>query len=173
MFALDLTHSVLAAELDLAIIAEPSENPHLTLVQLATVPLCIEMQADHPAARKSSVSIKEFGDVGWMIFPRNAHPIVCDRISDASRQAAVSPVELHHYVGPQEAVQLVTENFGVAFMAKGVAEQIRDPEIAVRPLSQPSLRVTSYLVAACRPILKARKRVWACIPAKGASQFQD
>ena len=38
MFAMDLTHRVLAAELDLAIIAEPTENPHLTLVQLATVP---------------------------------------------------------------------------------------------------------------------------------------
>jgi hypothetical protein len=34
MFALDLSHGVLAAELDMAIIAEPSENPHLTLVQL-------------------------------------------------------------------------------------------------------------------------------------------
>jgi DNA-binding transcriptional LysR family regulator len=146
MFALDLAHSVLAAELDLAIIAEPSENPHLTLVQLATVPLCVAMQPDHPAARRSSVSIEEFGDVGWMIFPRKAHPLIYDRILDAGRQVNVSPFELHHYVGPQEAVQLIAENFGVAFMAKGVAEQIRNPEIAVRPLLQPSLQVTSYLV---------------------------
>ena len=65
---------------------------------------------------------------------------------DASRQAAESPVELHHYVGPQEAVQLITENFGVAFMAKGIAEQIRNSEIAVRPLTQTSLQIASYLV---------------------------
>jgi len=146
MFALDLAHSVLAAELDLAIITEPSENPHLTLVHLATVPLCVVMQVDHPAARRRSVSIEEFGDVGWMIFPRKAHPVIYDRILDASRQAAVSPVELHHYVGPQEAVQLITENFGVAFMAKGIAEQIRNSEIAVRPLTQTSLQIASYLV---------------------------
>jgi DNA-binding transcriptional LysR family regulator len=146
MFALDLAHSVLAAELDLAIITEPSENPHLTLVQLASVPLCIAMQADHPATKRRSVSIEEFGDVGWMIFPRKAHPVIYDRILDAGRQAAVAPVELHHYVCPQEAVQLITENFGIAFIAKGVAEQIRNPEIAVRPLSETSLRVTSYLV---------------------------
>ncbi|MCU1322988.1 MAG: transcriptional regulator, LysR family [Acidobacteriaceae bacterium] len=146
MFALDLAHSVLAAELDLAIITEPSDNPHLTLVQLATVPLCVVMPADHPAARKRSVSIEEFGNVGWMIFPRKAHPVIYERILDASRQAAVSPVELHHYVAPQEAVQLITENFGIAFMAKGVAEQIRNTEIAVRPLSQTTLQVTSYLV---------------------------
>jgi DNA-binding transcriptional LysR family regulator len=146
MFAMDLTHSVLAAELDLAIIAEPSENPQLTLVQLATVPLCVAMQADHPAAGRRSVSIEEFGNVGWMIFPRKAHPVIYDRVLDASRQAAVSPVELHHYVAPQEAVQLILENFGIAFMAKGVAEQIRNTEIAVRPLSQTALQVTSYLV---------------------------
>ena len=146
MFALDLAHSVLAAELDLAIIAEPSDNPRLTLVQLATVPLCVAMPADHPAARRGSVSIEEFGDVGWMIFPRKGIPPPGDRILDAGRQATVSPVELHHYVAPQEAVQLITENFGIAFMAKGVAEQIRNTEIAVRPLSQTAFQVTSYLV---------------------------
>jgi DNA-binding transcriptional LysR family regulator len=54
MFALDLAHSVLAAELDLAIITEPSDNPHLMRVQLATVPLCVTMPADHPAGRRSA-----------------------------------------------------------------------------------------------------------------------
>jgi DNA-binding transcriptional LysR family regulator len=146
MFASDLAHGVLAAELDLAIIAEPAENPHLTLVQLARVPLCVAMPSDHPAARRRFVSIEEFGDVGWMVFPRKAHPVIYDRILDASRQAAVSPVELHHYLAPQEAVQLITENFGIAFMAKGVAEQVRTSEIEVRPLSQTSLHVTNYLV---------------------------
>lgn len=146
MFALDLAHGILAAELDLAIIAEPSENPHLTLVQLETVPLCVVMPADHPATRRGSVSIEEFGNVGWMIFPRKVHPVIYDRILDAGRQAAASPVELHHYVEPQEAVQLIAENFGIAFMSKGVAEQIRHPEIAVRPLSEAALHVTTYLV---------------------------
>ena len=146
MFALDLAHSVLAAELDLAIIVEPSENPHLTLVQLATVPLCVVMPVDHPAARRGSASIEEFGNVGWMIFQRKVHPVIYDRILDVGRRAAASPVELHHYVVPQEAVQLIAENFGIAFMSKGAAEQIRHPEIAVRPLSEAELRVTSYLV---------------------------
>jgi DNA-binding transcriptional LysR family regulator len=146
MFALDLAHSVLSAELDLAIISEPSENPHLTLVRLATVPLCVVMPADHPSARKGSVSVAELGDIGWMIFPRKAHPTIYDRILEAGREANISPAELHHYVATQEVVQLITENLGIAFMAKGVAEQIRNSEIAVRPLTQTSLQVTNYLV---------------------------
>ena len=47
MFALDLTHSVLAAELDLAIIAEPSENPSSPpSFNLRPYPLYMAMQAD-------------------------------------------------------------------------------------------------------------------------------
>lgn len=146
MFALDLTHSILAAELDLAIITEPAENPHLTLVQIATAPLYVAMLADYPAARGGSVSIEEFRDMGWIMFPRKAHPVIYDRILATSQESAVVPLEVHHYVGPQEAAQLIAEGFGIAFMEKGVAEQIRNPEIAVRPLSHPSLQVTSYLV---------------------------
>jgi hypothetical protein len=104
------------------------------------------MPSDHPSARKHCVSISDFGGIGWMLFPRKAHPVIYDRILDASRLAAVSPVELHHYVAPQEAVQLIKENFGVAFMAKGVAEQIQTDDIVARPLTQTSLQVTRYLV---------------------------
>ncbi len=38
------------------------------------------------------------------------------------------------------------ENFGVAFVAKAIAEQFRGQGIAVRPLLHPSLQVSSYLV---------------------------
>lgn len=146
MFALDLAHSVLAAELDLAIITEPPENSRLTLVQLATVPLCVVMPVDHPASQKTTVSVSDFAGVGWMIFPRKAHPAIYDRVLDIGRQSGVSPIELHHYVTPRETVHLITENFGIAYMKKGVAEEIRHSGIIVRPLSEASLHVTTYLV---------------------------
>jgi DNA-binding transcriptional LysR family regulator len=146
MFALDLAHGVLTAELDLAIITEPSESPMLTLVQLETAPLYAVMAVDHPAARRRSVGMNDFSNVGWMIFPRKAHPIIYDRLLEAGREAGVTPIELHHYLTPQEAVLLIKENFGIAFMAKGIAEQIHEQEIAVRPLVPPSLQVTSFLV---------------------------
>jgi LysR family transcriptional regulator, benzoate and cis,cis-muconate-responsive activator of ben and cat genes len=145
MFALELAHSLLSAELDLAIIAEPTETPLLTLVPVATVPLYVAMPSDHRAAIQRSVSIDEFGDIGWVMFPRKANPVIYDRVLEASRQAAVSPVELHHYVAPHEAVQLISENFGIAFMSKGTADQIGNPEIVVRPLSHKALEVTNYL----------------------------
>ena len=145
MFAPELSHCVLSAELDLAIIAEPPGNPLLTLVPIETAPLCVAMSSEHSAAKQSSVSINDLGNVGWMLFPRKANPIIYDRVLEASHQAAVSPVELHHCVSPHEAVQLISENFGVAFMSRGTAEQIRSSQIAVRPLSHKALEITSYL----------------------------
>lgn len=145
MFAIELAHGVLSAELDLALIAEPSTNSLLTLVELSATPLCAVLPIDHPATQQQSVSIEDFGDIGWMMFPRKAHPIIYDRVMDAARVANVSPIELHHYVSPQEVVQLIEENFGVAFVARGVADQLPRSNVVVRPLSHQTLRVTTYL----------------------------
>ncbi len=145
MFVSDLVHGVLTAELDLALVGEPPDNPALTLARISTSPLCVAMPSDHPATGQSSVSIADFGKVGWMIFPRKSHPTMYARILEAGQLAAVSPIELHHYVSSQEACRLVNQNFGIAFMARGLAEQIVDKEIVVRPLREPSLSVTTYL----------------------------
>jgi DNA-binding transcriptional LysR family regulator len=59
MFATDLVHGVLSSELDLAIIAEPPENPMLTLVRLDMAPLYALMSIEHPAVAQRSVN--EFG----------------------------------------------------------------------------------------------------------------
>ena len=146
MFAPDLTHAVLAAELDLAVITEPSDNPLLTSVLISTAPLCVAMPADHPAAQKTSVSMRDLAGVGWMLFSRRTHPKIYEGVLEAGRQAGVSPVELHHYVSTQEVVQLISEDLGVAFVARGVSDTLRSPEIAVRPLSENALQLRSYLV---------------------------
>jgi DNA-binding transcriptional LysR family regulator len=144
-FANELVHSVLSAELDLAILEDPLDNPLLTLVSLATVPLHALMSADHPAAKKRSVDLEDFRNVGWMMFPKRANPNTYDKILEMGKQATVMPVELHHYMAPQEVVQLISENFGIAFMPKGIAEQMAGSEIVARPFGSKSLQLTSHL----------------------------
>src|SRR6185437_9730053 len=144
-FAHELVHSVLSAELDLAIIEEPLENPLLTLVALSTMPLYSLISIDHPAAKRGRVELTDFANVGWMMFPRRANPTIYERVLEMGRQAGVAPVELHHYMAPQEVIQLIAENFGVAFMPKGTAEQMAGTEIVARPFAAKSLQMTSYL----------------------------
>lgn len=146
MFAHDLIHGVLSAELDMAIVEEPSENPLLTLVPLMTVPLVALMSSDHAAAQQRDLQVEHFSNVGWMIFPKRANPITYERFMALSKQVYVAPVELHHYTVPQEVLPLISENFGIAIMPKGIAEQMESPGYSVRPFSAEALRVTSYLV---------------------------
>ena len=144
-FAHELVHSVLSAELDLAILEEPLENPLLTLVALSSLPIHSLMSADHPAARRGRVEVADFANVGWMMFPKRANPTMYERVLEMGKQAGIAPVELHHYMAPQEVIQLIAENFGVAFMPKGIAEQLAGSEIVARPFAAKNLQTTSYL----------------------------
>lgn len=81
-----------------------------------------------------------------MIFSRKANPTVYDRLVDLRRQRKVEPIDVHHYVAAHEVVQLIRENFGVAFIAKGMAAQIETPEIVIRPLNHEILHLKTYLV---------------------------
>lgn len=145
-FAHELTHGVLSAELDLAIIEEPVASGSLTQVALQALPLHVLMSRDHPATKRSYVTIDDFGNVGWMMFPKRANPAVYDRIMETAKQSRVAPVELHHYLAPQEVVQLIAENFGVAFMPRGIAQQLESQELVSRPFDSKAFQITSYLV---------------------------
>ena len=144
-FANELSHSVLSAELDIALLEEPIDNPLLTLVPLVTAPLNAVMSPDHPAANQATVRVEDFRNIGWMMFPKKANPALYDRLFETAKHAGVAPMELHHYLSPQEVVQLISENFGVAFMPPGVAEQVAGNQLVTRPLASKALEFTSYL----------------------------
>lgn len=146
MFLGELVHGILAAELDLAIITEPPASPMLTIVPLVTAPLYVVLPVDHEASRKTEVSFQDLGEADWLVFPRAANPPIYDRLIETGRASGATPAELHQYVGPQETVQLLAENFGIAFMSKGCAEQVRSPELVCRPLSHKPLEISSSLV---------------------------
>jgi DNA-binding transcriptional LysR family regulator len=146
MFAQDLIHSVLSAELDLAIVEDCLENPLLTRVVISTEPFYALLSIDHPASKQRSVAIEDFRNVGWMMFPRRAGAAIYEKILDTGRRAGVEPMELHHYVAPQEVVQLISMNFGVAFMPKGIAEQLAGPGMVALPFDSKDLRLSSQLV---------------------------
>ena len=104
------------------------------------------MPAQHPAASKFTVELRDFGKNEWVLFSRTAHPRIYDRLMNEARMEGVAPVELHHYIAPLESLQLISGNFGVAFAAKGMADQLRGADIVVRPLTAKALQIASYLV---------------------------
>ena len=140
-FSFDLVHGLLAAELDVALIAWPPESPALTLVEVAKAPLYVCLPQAHPCARHTDVRLDELGRDSWILFNRRVHPLLYDAIFRCAREHRASPKEVHHIVTPDEAVRLVKEHTGVAFMSKAVALGNEQPGVVMRPVAEESLLI--------------------------------
>ena len=144
-FSFDLVHSLLAAELNVALIAWPPESPSLTLVPVAEVPLYVALPEAHPGAAMSEVPLKTLAQDQWILFNRRIHPLLYDMILRCAKENGITPKEVHHIVTAEEAAQLVKEHAGIAFMSKAVAESNEQPGVIARPIAEKSLWIKTYL----------------------------
>ena len=85
MFVLDLVHSLLAAEIDLALVTEPPESSQLTLVPLARDPIYVALPRTHAAANKAEVKIRDIRNAGWILLSRRVHPLIHDAVIERTR----------------------------------------------------------------------------------------
>lgn len=85
MFAHELTHGVLSAELDIAIVEASTGSGALTSVPLMSQPLHALMARHHRASDNRTVDILDFSNDGWMLFPKRANPVTNDRILEAAK----------------------------------------------------------------------------------------
>jgi LysR family transcriptional regulator, benzoate and cis,cis-muconate-responsive activator of ben and cat genes len=144
-FSLDLVHSLLAGEIDLAIVARPPAAPTLTLVDIGDAPLYIVLPEDHPLASQEDVVLSDFAKDVWVLFTRKAHPLLYDAIWSRALSYGFEPKDLHHIVTPEEAIHLVLEHAGVTFLSKAAAMSQRRRGIVAKPLAEESLKITTYL----------------------------
>lgn len=144
-FAFDLVHSLLAAEINLALIAWPPEGAALTLVEVAADPLYIALPQGHPCSQHPDVRLDEVGRDPWILFNRRIHPLLYDAILQCGKDRGVMPRGIHYIVTAEEAVQLVKEHAGVAFMSKAVALSNEQRGVVVKPLAEERLTVRTYL----------------------------
>jgi DNA-binding transcriptional LysR family regulator len=143
-FSLDLVHSLLVGEIDLALVAWPPEMATLTLVEIGTSPLYVIFSEGHPAATREEVGLSDFARDSWALFQRKAHPLLYDAIVGRAHSYGFEPSDLHHIVTPDEAVNLVLEHAGVAFVSKAVAMNQRSRGFVMKPLAEDSLKITTY-----------------------------
>ena len=144
-FSLDLVHSLLAGEIDLAVVAWPPAAPTLTLVDIGDAPLYVVLPEDHPMVSREDVVLSDFVKDIWVLFTRKAHPLLYDAIWARALSYGFEPKDLHHIVTAEEAVHLVLEHAGVTFLSKPAAMSQRRRGIVVKPLAEESLKITTYL----------------------------
>ncbi len=138
-FSIELVRSVLAGELNLALVTAPPEDAQITAAPFALTPLYAALPESHAATQKEQVVLQDLAKDEWILFARRVHPIVHDAIMDAAQREGIVPKRAHDIITPQEAVHLVSEHAGVAIFAKTTALGFHAEGVVMKPLSDASL----------------------------------
>lgn len=145
-FSNELIRSVMAGELNMALVTAPLENSQITAVPFALTPLYAALPVSHPAAQKEHVSLRDLTKDDWILVGRRVHPVVHDAIVDAARREGVSPKNAHDIITTQQAIHLVSEQVGVAILTTPASVPSGAEGVVIRPFTDASLCFESCLV---------------------------
>lgn len=90
-FSSELVRSVMAGQLNLALVMTPPENSQITGVAFAQRPLYAALPQTHAAAQKEHIALQDLARDGWILLARRVHPVVHDAILDAARPEGIAP----------------------------------------------------------------------------------
>jgi DNA-binding transcriptional LysR family regulator len=140
-FSIESVRSVMAGELNLALVTAPPDDPKITAVPFALTALYAVLPTTHPAAQKENCLLQDLASDEWILLARRVHPIVHDAIMDAARREGIPPKHSHDIITAQQAVHLVSEQVGVAILTTPTVLDIRaeGEGVVVKPLSDTSL----------------------------------
>ena len=138
-FSNELIRSVMAGELNLALVTAPPENSQITAVAFAQAPLCVALPLTHAAAEKQSIALQDLARDEWILFARRVHPVVHDAIRNAALREGITPKCAHDIITAQQGVHLVSEHVGVAIIAQPTAAGFSANGVVVKPISDTSL----------------------------------
>ncbi len=145
-FSNELVRSVMAGELNLALVTAPPDNSQITAATFAETQLYAALPQTHAAAQKELIALQDLAKDEWILFARRVHPVIHDAILDASRREGVSPKRAHDIITAQQAVHLVSEHVGVAILTKPTPLGFSAEGVVLRPLSDRSLCFDTCLI---------------------------
>jgi DNA-binding transcriptional LysR family regulator len=145
--AMELVHSVIAGELDLAIVTAAPSDLQITAATIARAPLYVALPETHSAARKEHVALKDLGSDEWILLAKHAHPIIHDAVLRTAQCAGLSPKHSHDVMTAHQAVHLVAEHAGIAIFPRPAGLRIHEEGVVVKPLSDATLSFNTCLIA--------------------------
>jgi len=143
-FPSELIGSVLAGDLDLALVTEPLAHPQITRVPFARASLYVILPATHVMAGKEQIALHDLADDTWIMFSKRLQPSIHAAIMDAAQAEGISPKCTHDMMTAEHAVHLVHENLGIAILP-GPSSLFLAEHVIAKPLSNPSLSFETYL----------------------------
>jgi DNA-binding transcriptional LysR family regulator len=144
-FPNELIRSVLASDLQVALVPEPLAHTQITRVPFARASLYAVLPVTHRLANREQITLRDLADDEWIVFAKRLQPVVHAAIIEAARTEGISPKCTHDMITAADAMHLVSENLGVAILP-GHASLFRTSEVVARPLSDPSLSFAACLI---------------------------
>ncbi|MGA2417468.1 MAG: LysR family transcriptional regulator [Candidatus Sulfotelmatobacter sp.] len=144
-FSSELVRSVMAGDLDLALVTAPPENSRITAAAFARTHLYVALAENHPAAQKENIGLQDLAGDEWILLARRAHPLVHDAIIDAAKRDGIALGQTHEVHTAQQAFHLVRERVGVAILTK-CAVDVSVRGVVVKSLSDTSLRFETCVI---------------------------
>jgi DNA-binding transcriptional LysR family regulator len=146
-YSVELAHDLMAGAIDLALATEPPESPSLTRVKVTQAPFYIAMSKQHDLAMSRQVSLSMLHGHKWILFERRLHPPVYDKVLSCAEAERSTPKSISHVTAPEEAFPFVADGSAVAFVVKAGALLLARNGVTVRPLTDDSLLLNTYLVS--------------------------
>jgi DNA-binding transcriptional LysR family regulator len=144
-FSRELVRSVMAGDLNLAVVTAPPESSRITAAAFAQTRFYAALPQTHAAAQKKDIALQDLARDEWILFARRAHPVLHEAILDAAQREGIAPKHAHDIHTVEQAVHLVSEHVGVAILTKpavGVSAQ----GVVVKPLSDASLCLNTCVI---------------------------
>jgi DNA-binding transcriptional LysR family regulator len=146
MFAMELVWSVLAGELNLALVTAPPEDAQIVATPFAQAPLYAALLETHPAIHNERLVLSDLAKDNWILFARRVHPTIHDAILDTANRAGIPPRKAHEIMAVRQAIHLVSEGLGVTILTKPMALEIHSEGIVVKALFDKSLSFPTCLI---------------------------
>lgn len=141
----EAARDVIAGTLDLALTTGVPEMRKLSCLKLAEHPFYIAMSSHDSLAAHHEVRIAGLHNRAWIMFSRPVSPYMYDAIMSDARKAGIAASELHHVTGAEEAIPLILECGGLAFLTRTGAWRIARDGITMRPLAEENLKLVTNL----------------------------
>jgi DNA-binding transcriptional LysR family regulator len=141
-----LAQAVLNGSMDLAIAIGLPEIRGLVQVELRRDQCYVAVPLNHPALGRDQIFLRDLDENNWALFAESVHPWLYDSVLSIIREEGLSPSGLQHITTPNEGIALVEDQDWISFMVHGSLIHFRQREIALRPLADSKLSLTTNLI---------------------------
>jgi DNA-binding transcriptional LysR family regulator len=99
-FSIELVRSVLAGELNLALVTASPEDSQIEATPFVLSPLYAVLPEEHAAAQKKHLALQDVAKDEWILFARRVHSTIHDAIMEmAKREGIAAKTRARNYYG--------------------------------------------------------------------------